>query len=569
VPNHPVAQFPAQPNRDRQGAAPAARTLILLALTICLLHADDLPTSRVGVGLTETKLTLAEAVEMALKNNLEIDIERTNPIISRLSIKNALGAFDPTLHFDPSFLNNNTPTSSSLQGVNGLLAEKSTGEVLNLRWKTPYYGSSFGLDFDTNRFTTNSPFAGLSPYYTSRLVVNYTQPLLRDRAIDRERNELRIRRKNLAISELDFRLKVIDVVSRVEQGYWDLVAARQDVTVTSDAVNLANEQYSRDQRMINSGSLAPVELSAAKAELERRRDAYFASLGSLTEVENNLKSLLTPNRNASLWSDQVIPLDLKSPVSESIVDVKDAVTQALVKRPELKQLLLRQESNAYDQQFAADQTKPQVNFVASYINQGLAGTINTAPNPFAAGFDPLYQRLNELSAAAGLPPISVVNTGSLPNSIVGGLGTTLSSVFGGNYQSASVGVSVDLTFRNRAAQSLSAQSAVTGKRLKLEQSRIELLVDVQVRNAVQAIQTARQRISAAESSEAAAKDKLESETRLFQTGESTNFLVLTRQSEYLDARRRTVVAHLESNRATARLEQALGSTLSTYHINLQ
>ena len=531
--------------------------------------ADDLPTERVGVSSTETRLTLVDAVELALKNNLEIEIERTNPAITRLSIKGALGAFDPTLHYQPGFENRKTPTSSTLQGVNGLLAERVITQNASLRWKTPFEGSSIGLDFENNRQTTNSPFAGLTPFFNSRLVLSYTQPLWRNRLIDRDRNELRIRRKNLDISELDFRVRVIDVVTRVEQAYWDLVAARQDVTVTHDAVDLAAQQYARNQRMIDSGSLAPVELSASKAELERRRDAYFASLGTLTEIENNLKSLLAPNRGAALWTEQVIPLDLKSPAPPPLVEVKDAVSQALAQRPELKQLMLRQESNAYDQELAADQAKPQVNFVASYANAGLAGAVNTAPNPFAASLNPLFDRLNQLSATSGLPPVQVASSGGLPNSVIGGYGTTLGSVFGGNYQTVSVGLSVDLTFRNRSAQALAAQSAINGKRLKLEQSRWEQAVEAQVRNALQAIQTARQRISAAEASEAAAKEKLESETRLFQTGESTNFLVLTRQNEFLDARRRTVVARLEANRATARLEQALGSTLSTYHINLR
>ena len=542
--------------------------LCLLA-TLSAARADDLPTERVGVSLSETKLTLTDAVKMALENNLEIEVERTNPLISRALVKGALGAFDPTFHYAPSFQDNNTPTASTLTGVNGLLSEKDLIQNFALRWQTPFEGSSFGLDFDNTRQSTNNPFAGLTPFYNSQLVLHYTQPLWRNRAIDRARNELRIRRKNFSISELDFRLRVIDVVSRVEQAYWDLVAARQDVTVTHDAVDLAAEQYARNQRMIASGSLAPVELSASKAELERRRDDYFASLGTLTEVENNLKSLLTPNHLVSLWGDQVIPLDLTGRPPAVIADVKDAVAEALKQRPELKQAVLRQESNAYDQQFAADQTRPQVNFVASYTNSGLAGAVNTAPNPFNSLIDPIYSQLNLLSTAAGIRSIQVAAAVPLPNSVIGCYGTALSSVFGGIYQSATVGLEVDLTFRNRSAQSLVTQSAITGKRLKLQQSQVELAVEVQVRNALQAIQTARQRISAADSSEAAAKEKLESETRLFQTGESTNFLVLTRQNEYLDARRRTVVARLESNRASARLEQALGITLSTYHIDLQ
>jgi HAE1 family hydrophobic/amphiphilic exporter-1 len=543
----------------------AAAALSLLAVA----QEEPLPTERVGVSLTETKLTLADAVKTALENNLEIEIERTNPIIASLAVKAALGSFDPTFHYAPSFQNNNTPTSSSLTGINGLLTEQTNTQNVWLNWKTPFQGSSVALDFENNRQVTNSPFAGLTPFFNSRLVLSYTQPLWRNRAIDQARNDLRIRRKNLSISDLDFKLRVIDVVSRVETAYWDLVAARQDVTVTHDAVGLAGEQYARNQRMIASGSLAPVELSASKAELERRRDAYFASLGTVTEVENTLKSLLAPNRASLLWNDQIIPLDLTSRPPSVIVDVRSAVSDAIQDRPELKQALLRQQANAYDQQYAADQAKPQVNLIASYTNSGLAGAINTAPNPFNALIDPIFSELNLLSAAAGLPVVPPLASAPLPNSVIGGYGTALSSVFGGNYQSASVGVQFDLTLRNRSAQAFAAQTAVTGKRLKLEQAQIEQAVEVQVRNALQAIQTARQRISAAEASEAAAKEKLESETRLFQTGESTNFLVLTRQGDYLDARRRTVVARLESNRATARLEQALGTTLSTYHVTLK
>lgn len=539
------------------------------ALALTAAGADNLTAERVGVSSIETKLTLAAAVEMALKNNLEIEIERTNPAIIRLSIQGALGAYDPAIHLQPNFENRKTPTSSSLQGVNGLLAERALTGNASLRWKTPFEGSSVGLDFENNRQTTNSPFAGLTPFYNSRLLLSYTQPLWRNRLIDRDRNELRIRRKNLDISELDFRVRVIDVVTRVEQAYWDLVAARQDVTVTHDAVDLAAEQYARNQRMIDAGSLAPVELSASKAELERRRDAYFASLGTVTEIENNLKSLLAPNRSAGLWSEQVIPLDLQSPSPPPAAGVKDAVTQALSQRPELKQMMMRQESNSFDLQLAADQVKPKIDLVVSYANSGLAGAVNSAPNPFASALNPLYDRLNQLSAAAGLPPVQVSGSGGLPGSVLGGYGTTLGSVFAGNYQSVSVGLSIDVTFRNRAAQAQAAQTAITGKRLKLEQSRWEQAVEAQVRNALQSIQTARQRISAAEASEAAAKEKLDSETRLFQTGESTNFLVLTRQNEYLDARRRTVIARLEANRATARVEQALGSTLAVHHIDLR
>ena len=392
---------------------------------------------------------------------------------------------------------------------------------------------------------------------------------MRGRLLDRERNEIRVRRKQVNITESEFQIRLIDVVTRVEQSYWDLVAARQDVEVTSQAVALAREQYARNQRMIESGTLAPVEISASKAELERRLDFNFASIGLLTEVENNLKTLLAPNRGATIWGDQLIPTDRTSLDLVPPVDVREGAAKAIAARPELRQLALRMETNNYDQQLARELLKPKMDLVANYINAGLAGAVSNAPNPFTASSVSQVQRINDLSRLAGLAPLEVSNTFGAPPNLIGGYGTALSGVFGGKFQSAVVGVNLDLNLRNRTAQAQDAQVAIQGKRLKLEQTRWEQVIESQVRNAMQAIETAKQRITAANASEGAAKEKFDSETRLFQTGESTNFLVLTRQNEYIDARRRAVVAQLESNKANARLEQALGSTLAVHEIKVR
>jgi HAE1 family hydrophobic/amphiphilic exporter-1 len=127
-------------------------------------------------------------------------------------------------------------------------------------------------------------------------------------------------------------------------------------------------------------------------------------------------------------------------------------------------------------------------------------------------------------------------------------------------------VQVDFTFRNNAAQGALSQAVVAERRLKLQQAQAEQVIGAQVRNALQAMTTARQRVAAAEAGTRAAKEKLASETRLFQTGESTNFLVLTRQNEFADARHRLLVAQLDYNKAIARLEVALGTTLSAHKI---
>jgi HAE1 family hydrophobic/amphiphilic exporter-1 len=524
---------------------------------------------RVGVSVVERKLTLAEALQTALSQNLDIEIERTNAANAVQAIRAATGAFDLTLRYQPGLASNNTPTASILQGADGRLTERALTNNVYLRQHLPWQGAGLSLDFENGRQTSTNAFASLNPFTTSRLIIGYSQPLLRNRKFDRERTEIRLRRKQAEVVDADYEIRVIDVVTRGEQAYWDVVAAKQDVQVTSDAVELARQQYSRNQRMVDSGTLAPIEMSASRAELERRLDVFYASVGVLTEVENTLKLLLAPDRSDPIWGEQIVPTDLKTVEMAEAEDLGEALAVALQRRPELKQVALRRESNRIDEEFATDQVKPQLNVVANYANQGLGGTLRAGDNPISASQGALYERLNALSLAAGLPPLSGGSFGALPGTVIGGYGTALSSLFGGNYQSVQVGIAMDLTFRNRTAQAQLAQTAIAARRLKLEQARAEQLIQSQVRNALQSIQTAKQRISAAEAAEAAAKEKLDSETRLYQTGESTNFFVLTRQNEYLDARRRRVVAQLDFNKASARIEQALGRSLAAHGLVLK
>ncbi|MGH9723196.1 MAG: TolC family protein, partial [Bryobacteraceae bacterium] len=127
----------------------------------------------------------------------------------------------------------------------------------------------------------------------------------------------------------------------------------------------------------------------------------------------------------------------------------------------------------------------------------------------------------------------------------------------------------DWTPRNHTAEANLAQSVIAERRLKLQRAQIEQAIAAQVRNSLQALQTARQRIAAAQTSARAAKEKLDSEVRLFQTGESTNFLVLTRQNEFADSRRREVVANLDFNKAISSLAQAVGTTLRDHKIDVK
>jgi HAE1 family hydrophobic/amphiphilic exporter-1 len=519
--------------------------LLGLFLLAAYLSAAEIP-PRVGVGVTQKKLMLKDALELALANNLDIQIERTNTVLTRSQYRQTFGVWDPILGYRPGVAYNVTPTASVLQAPDGRLVDRSLTNNFQFQQGLPWYGTKLEASFNNARLSTSNPFVGLNPYLQSTLNLTVTQPLLRGFKIDNDRNQIRVRRKAIDISEADYELRVIDIVTRVQNAYWDLVAARQDSEVKKQSVDLARDQYERSKRQIDAGTLAPVELAAAAAELERRQDTWYTAIGVVTEVENNLKSLLAGGRDQSIWDDEIIPLEQQSVAPPALADLKGAVSEAVAKRPELKSLRLRLESNTYSKELATNQLLPAVNVAAGYTAAGLGGSVSRIPSPFP-GF-------------GGQNP---------PASFLGGYGTTLSNLFGGSYSSYQAGIQIDWNIRNRGPQETLAQVNLQERTLTLQRSRTEQLIEAEVRNALQALRTSEQRIVAADASLKAAKEKLDSEQRLFETGESTNFLVLTRQNEYADSQRRGLSARLDRNKAVARLEQALGTALDSHSISLK
>jgi HAE1 family hydrophobic/amphiphilic exporter-1 len=554
----------ARPIANRPQDKILPHLLLLAAIGVFALNAQ-----RVGVGITQRNLTLNESIEMALSNNLEIDIERTNRDTAAQNVSAARGLFDPVFRWAPLFDAQNTPVGSVLQGAGGKLDNNLFTNNISLRQKLPQWGTLGHLDFNNLRQTTNNPFVSFNPILTSILSVGITQPLVRGFRIDRDRAEIRVRTREVDLAGVDLETRIIDVVTRTEQAYYDLVAARESVTVSQDQVSLGREQLAINQRLVRTGTLAPVEIAAAEAELERRIDTWYASLGIVTEAENNLKSLIAPERTASIWGDEILPID-SDLLQVSVQDLHEAVDLALKKRPELRAFSVRTGINDIQKELTANLRKPQVDLIAQYYVNGLAGNLSSTPNPFANLNTPIYERLNQLSAAQGLQPLAPEGgLGGPPAFLIGNYGTTLANMFGGRYQSFQVGLQLDFNLRNRTADANYGQTLINEKRLKLERARTEQAIEVQVRNALQGIETARQRIAAAEASARAAKEKLDSERRLYQTGESTNFLVLTRQNEYADSRRRAVVARLDFNKNVSLFEQALGTTLAAHKITVR
>ncbi len=513
-------------------------------------------------------LSLPDAIREALQHNPNIEVERISVDIAEESVDSARGFHDTTLSFSPSLEDRNVPVSSVLQGAGGKLSEDLFRVDFSAVKALPETGGRLSFRFENARTSSTNLFVNLNPFVQSQFVAAFEQPLIRNRSTDTARNRVRVSQKTVELSESVFEERVVEVVSEVQRAYWSLVFARRDLEVREEAVVLAQRQLEMNRRMVSAGALAQVEISAAVAELERRRGDSFAARSLVTQAENRIRSLISQDRASSWWSVQIMPVggDLPAP---PLTPLSDAVESALQQRPELRSMESRLEINGINLQLRQDQTKPRLDLVASYGQTGLAGSLRAEENPFSSLNDPLFERVNQLSQAQGLGPIQPQSLGVLPSFLIGGYGSTLSNLFDTSFRTVQVGVKFDLTPRNRTAQAELAKVSLERRQLQSQRKLSKMLIEADVRNVVDALETARQRLEASRAEAGARQEKLASETRLFENGESTNFLVLTRQNEYSEARVSQVRARADLNLAVAEYHRAVGGLLETWGISLQ
>jgi HAE1 family hydrophobic/amphiphilic exporter-1 len=280
-------------------------------------------------------------------------------------------------------------------------------------------GANLDLFFNNSRDATNNAFNVLNPQFNNTLGFNFTQPLFRNLKIDPFRREIRISKTQTSLSSAQFRLRVIETVTGVVQSYWDLAYAYSDLEVKQETARWALSQLEINKRLAAAGTLAEVQIVEAEAELERREGDVLLAMENVSRAQNVLKQLLLPDRKDTLWSQSFRPSDTAD-LKPNSIQLEEALQKALAARPELEQIGLQEELNAIDVAYNRGQAKPQVDLLANYLSTGLAGTRLEQTNPFTAQNQLVFNRLNELSSLAGLPPVTQPIQGSIPQNLVGG-----------------------------------------------------------------------------------------------------------------------------------------------------
>jgi HAE1 family hydrophobic/amphiphilic exporter-1 len=528
------------------------------------------PAQRIGVAADkQTTLTLRDAVAMALENNRDIEIERLNTQLNEFDLRAAKGVYDPSLTSRILYERQTWPVASILAGgENGRLRTTEFTGSATLSKRLPWQGGNVSVSFDQSRGTSQNLFNSLNPQFTSQLSVELTQPLFRNRKIDAERRQIRIASKRLDLSDSQFRQRAIEIIASVERAYWDLVFARRDAEIKHESVELARTQLEHNERQVKEGTLAQVDVISARVEVERRTDEAEAAVEAIQRAENVLKALMLSPGSGEQWSAALVPAEQPQIKTEAPLPIEDAMRMAFNNRPEMEQYRLRGELNKIDVGYYRNQTKPQIDLIAGYGTSGLAGKERSGLNPIVESNQVLFDRINKLSQFAGLSQLPPTSFGATPDKFIGGYGQSLGNLFRNEYRTFRVGVSINLSLGNHTAKANLGRALAEGRQLDAQRQRTEQAIEVEVRNALQAVETARRRVEAAKNSRANAELQYKSEQRKFDAGQSTNFFVLDRQNALASARGRELKALTDYTKAVAELQRATSTTLASNNVAL-
>ncbi len=507
---------------------------------------------RVGVDMMDQRsLTLNDAIAMALENNNDIEVTRKNVKIAEFDLRAARGFYQPRLTGQTYYERSTTPNVSIFSSNQETTLGSFVGNV-GVTGFIPSFGTVLRADVNNQRQTSTNPISILSPQENASIGFSLTQPLLRGRRFDQNRRTIEIAKRNLSLTDVQFRQRTIETIATVQRAYWDLAFALRNLQVQRDGVKDAKDQYEHNKRLVSEGQLAPIDIVAAETQVANFEQAVYEALNVVNQAENALKNLISPNKNAKVWSESLTPTD---PVDLTPPDtsLKEALDLAIANRPELELNQVQRDINAIDRKFYGDLKKPQIDLVASYTSAGIGGDQNPnfrTPFPLACEQDPTSPACQQQRANLALLT-----------------GNAYSGVFNNRYPTYRVGITVNLPlFGDKTAGAQYGKSLVEGEKIETQRAQLEQNIQVDVRNSLQAVRTAEAKLRAAAIARENSVKQYDSEQRKLDAGQSDIYKVLERQTALTSARSAELRAQTELNKAIADLQRATGNSLKANNV---
>ena len=397
-----------------------------------------------------------------------------------------------------------------------------------------HWGTNLSVGFNNTRDTTTSGFQTRSPQLKSNFRATVSQPLLSGFGLLPNTRFIRIAKNNREISDVAFRLQVITTVNQIQNIYWDLVNAYENVKVQQDSVTLANKTLSDNQKQVEIGTLAPIEVVRARSVVATNQQSLIVAQTNLQLQQLLVKNALSRTLVDPVLADaEVIPTDtMLVPDNEPVVPTQDLVNEALAHRAELAESRIDLTNRDITTRSAKNALLPTLNLFAYYGGSGLGGD----PNP--ACVDPCT------------PPDFPTRYGG-----------TLNQLIDSTAPSKGVGLQLNIPLRNRAAQADQVRSELEYRQAQMRLQQQENQIRIEVRNAQFSVQQNRASVEAARAAVELGKQSLDAEQKKYGLGASTTTLVLQNERDLTQAQSNLVSANSAYEKARVELDRATGATL--------
>ncbi len=486
-------------------------------------------------------ITLTEegSLILALENNFEIKIQSAFPEIGEQETSEAESEFDPILFGGIGHNRSVTPSSSAFADPQ---VGDATEELFSLGVKQKLkLGTGYEFLLGATKTETNSIYASLNPQYSPSLTLSLNQPLLKGAGWKINETGIIIAKNAKTISDDQFALKVMEILTRTRSAYWDLVFLNKELEVLEESLERARDFLKRIELRVEVGALAPIEIAAAEAEVAVREEALIDVRHHIDNVQDALKALINKKSAQPGSNVRIEPADIPE-YQETELDIERLKKAAYENRPDYHAAKIQIENNKRRLAYNKNQLRPKFDIESSIKLKAIRGNAQTV------GF----------------------GSTSLPESPFGGdASDALGDMASGKYYDFSIGLVAEYPLYNRAGK-----SRVASNMLELNISETRLLklkqaIDIELFKATRDIETARQRIRATKASRFFAEKKLSAEVEKYDVGISTSFTVLEYQNDLAAQKSREIKAITDYIKAVARLELATGSVLKNRNISFE
>jgi outer membrane protein TolC len=472
-------------------------------------------------GFTQTnppaarEMSLTDCFAEALAHNLDLQIKRYSPQISLYDLRSAYGGYDPVFSLSGIRSHNHSGAVDYPDSIS-----KNDSFRSGLSGYTPW-GMSYDLSGSVIETRSFNSLSGDADGSGGQVGVNVTQPLLRNFWVDNTRLSISVAKNRLKFSEQSLRLLIINTVTEVENAYYELISARENLHVQQQGLELAQTQLDQDKKRVELGSLAPLDVKQDETQVAQSRASLISAQFTLAVAQNTLKNLLTDSYLK--WHDVDIAPTTPLKTSQEFVDVQTSWSTGMAQRPDLMEAKLDLEQQGFELKYLRNQVFPQLDLVGSYGVNGTGREFSDAFGQYRAGNRPFY----------------------------------------------SYGAQLSIPLSNARARNSLKIGKANEQQILLSLKKLEQNVMVQIDNAVKEVQSAWEAAEANRQARTYAEAALDAEQKKYAVGKSTTFTVLQLQNSLTKARSNEIFSLANYNKSLSNLAAAEASTLERNKLDLQ